>query len=448
MKTKSSKSGLVLQGYFRSERFRGAGKKAALLQPRAPRPELLPTKMRAEVGQLKPTREPETPWRGAPRPELLPGMGPARVIGPRRAMQAQPSQGVSTTPILPGQLRIIGEGRPLEPVIRQTMESFFGADFSGVRVHEGPAATSMGALAFTLGEELHFAPGLYAPSTREGVELLGHELTHVVQQRDGRVANPYGRGVAVVQDPALEAEADRMGQRIAELLWSGARGRRPSMGMRASGEGPASPRASVAWPLHRIVPWRASGGAILPSKKGVVITKNGLENDDYLFVEAATGGVSTPPVNTVVKMQVRILKLSDVDYKQTATLINVALGGEGWFPRNTSSDSPFHQNTEKRLPHYTPTNTGVQPYLEYLVPGMGGARIVVDLASDQVYLSYHYGDASAKSGKFPKWVTKSKVKISPFVELDPNTWNCGAIIQDAANWWQTTGLHLLGNPGT
>ncbi|MCH9681502.1 MAG: DUF4157 domain-containing protein [Deltaproteobacteria bacterium] len=127
---------------------------------------------------------------------------------------------MTTTPVPAGQLRVIGEGRPLEPRIRETMENFFGADFSGVRVHEGPAAQAMGALAFTLGEELHFAPGLYDPGSREGVELLGHELAHVVQQRDGRVANPYGQGVAIVQDQALEAEADRLGQEVAERMWS------------------------------------------------------------------------------------------------------------------------------------------------------------------------------------------------------------------------------------
>ncbi|HET9627074.1 MAG TPA: DUF4157 domain-containing protein [Kofleriaceae bacterium] len=74
----------------------------------------------------------------------------------------------------------------------------------------------MGALAFTLGEAVYFAPGLYDPTTREGLELLGHELTHVVQQRDGRVTSPYVRGVTIVQDPALEAEADAMGRRVAD----------------------------------------------------------------------------------------------------------------------------------------------------------------------------------------------------------------------------------------
>ena len=54
-----------------------------------------------------------------------------------------------------------------------------------------------------------------APHTTQGQELLGHELTHVLQQRDARVANPFGGGTAVVQDPALEEEADRMGQLVA-----------------------------------------------------------------------------------------------------------------------------------------------------------------------------------------------------------------------------------------
>jgi diacylglycerol kinase len=56
-----------------------------------------------------------------------------------------------------------------------------------------------------------FAPGQYVPATPQGQKLLAHELTHVLQQRDGRVRNPLGPGLAVVQDAVLEAEAERMG---------------------------------------------------------------------------------------------------------------------------------------------------------------------------------------------------------------------------------------------
>jgi ribosomal protein S18 acetylase RimI-like enzyme len=96
------------------------------------------------------------------------------------------------------------------------MEALFGSDFSGVRIHVGRQAASIGALAFTRGSEIHFAPGQFNPATPQGRQLIGHELTHVLQQRAGRVRNPYGSGLAIVQDPGLEAEAQRMGVRAVQ----------------------------------------------------------------------------------------------------------------------------------------------------------------------------------------------------------------------------------------
>lgn len=106
-------------------------------------------------------------------------------------------------------------GLPLPDTVRAKMETAFGADFSDVRVHVGREASSLGAIAYTWGSNIHFAPGQYNPNTIQGQKLLGHELWHVVQQRSGRVTNPFGTGVAVVQDHALEAEADRMGIKAA-----------------------------------------------------------------------------------------------------------------------------------------------------------------------------------------------------------------------------------------
>jgi hypothetical protein len=103
-----------------------------------------------------------------------------------------------------------GTGRPLPDALRAKMEAFFRADFSDVRIHHGPQAQAIGAHAFTMGSGIWFAPGQYAPDTRHGQQLIGHELTHVLQQRSGRV-RAHGSGVSVVNDPALEAEADRMG---------------------------------------------------------------------------------------------------------------------------------------------------------------------------------------------------------------------------------------------
>ena len=115
----------------------------------------------------------------------------------------------------PGQVGLARSGgMPLPRVLLARMEAAFGADFSGVRVHVGPQAARIGALAFTTGNDLYFAPGQYQPDSVRGRQLIGHELAHVVQQRQGRVRAPAAE-IAVVQDRALEAEADRLGMKAA-----------------------------------------------------------------------------------------------------------------------------------------------------------------------------------------------------------------------------------------
>lgn len=106
-----------------------------------------------------------------------------------------------------------GQGKPLPPAVQTKMEHALGHSFSDVRVHEGPQAKSVGALAYTRGTDLHFAPGRYSPATHEGQKILGHELAHVVQQKAGRVAVPKGPGAPVNANPALEAEADALADR-------------------------------------------------------------------------------------------------------------------------------------------------------------------------------------------------------------------------------------------
>lgn len=106
-------------------------------------------------------------------------------------------------------------GWTLPREVQTKMESAMGADFSDVRIHVGSEVASIGAIAFTWGSDIHFAPGYYNPHSMQGQQLLGHELAHVLQQRAGRVRNPFGNGTAVVQDHALEAEADRIGMKAA-----------------------------------------------------------------------------------------------------------------------------------------------------------------------------------------------------------------------------------------
>lgn len=122
----------------------------------------------------------------------------------------QAAAGVSAFAVDEGTVESRDAGRPLPAPVRGRMEKALGGDFSDIRVHEGPQAAAVGAVAFTAGSRIHFAPGRYQPGTASGQRLLAHELVHVQQQRAGRVRNPLG-GVAVVEDRALEAEADRLG---------------------------------------------------------------------------------------------------------------------------------------------------------------------------------------------------------------------------------------------
>jgi Domain of unknown function (DUF4157) len=98
-------------------------------------------------------------------------------------------------------------GEPMLAIARQRMEERFGLDFGAVRVHTGGDAASMsarlGALAFTSGRDIYFAPGQYRPGARDGDRLLAHELTHVVQQGQ---ASPAATGAgAALGSPSGDA---------------------------------------------------------------------------------------------------------------------------------------------------------------------------------------------------------------------------------------------------
>ena len=98
-----------------------------------------------------------------------------------------------------------GAGLPLPDDTRKTMEGFFGVGLGHVRVHDnGPAvqlSRELNARAFAVGPDVFFAPGQYAPVSREGQGLLAHELTHVLQQ-----AGPGG--VAAQRSPLVQRDAE------------------------------------------------------------------------------------------------------------------------------------------------------------------------------------------------------------------------------------------------
>ncbi len=119
-----------------------------------------------------------------------------RVPGPRGAahkhLQRQHVRGddfgaVVTAPIVRSALH--SPGQPLSQATLGFMEPRFGFDLSRVRIHtDVPSARSaqaVNARAFTVGKDVVFGRGEFAPETSAGKQLLAHELTHVIQQQTG-----------------------------------------------------------------------------------------------------------------------------------------------------------------------------------------------------------------------------------------------------------------------
>ncbi len=97
------------------------------------------------------------------------------------------------------------------------MEPRFGHDFSRVRVHTGSkavtSATTVNALAYTVGRDVVFGAGQYAPNTSDGKRLLAHELTHVVQQDNHHHLFTADLSIGAARD-TYELEADVVADRV------------------------------------------------------------------------------------------------------------------------------------------------------------------------------------------------------------------------------------------
>jgi hypothetical protein len=113
-----------------------------------------------------------------------------------------------------------GQGQALDDGLRDEMETRFGDDFSDVRIHNNAeasrSAAAVSARAYTVGSEIVLGADAPDLASEQGKRTLAHELTHVIQQRQGPVdGTPTGNGISV-SDPsdrferAAEANADRV----------------------------------------------------------------------------------------------------------------------------------------------------------------------------------------------------------------------------------------------
>jgi hypothetical protein len=105
------------------------------------------------------------------------------VAGPQQAAAVQAASG--------------GGGVPLPSELRAMLERALGVSLDGVRLHDDAAshaaARAIGARAYAVGQDIHFAQGAFAPDGAEGRRLIAHEVAHTVQQKGtpaGALPNP------------------------------------------------------------------------------------------------------------------------------------------------------------------------------------------------------------------------------------------------------------------
>jgi Domain of unknown function (DUF4157)/A nuclease family of the HNH/ENDO VII superfamily with conserved AHH len=111
-------------------------------------------------------------------------------------------------------------GQPLPRQLHHELAGELGIDFADVRVHADAhaarAADILDAKAFTIGRDVFFGAGRYAPAVPEGRHLLAHELTHVVQQARGAPAE-------IIRRAPQNTAKRKLGQGVTASLVAAAR---------------------------------------------------------------------------------------------------------------------------------------------------------------------------------------------------------------------------------
>lgn len=113
-----------------------------------------------------------------------------------------------------------GGGSPLPDPVRKEAANKLGRSFDDVRIHTDETADGLSraisARAFTIGKDIFFKNGVFAPGTSAGRETIIHELTHVLQQ--GGRSGASGTLKLGAPDTAHEKEADRIGKKHAASI--------------------------------------------------------------------------------------------------------------------------------------------------------------------------------------------------------------------------------------
>ncbi len=287
---------------------------------------------------------------------------------------------------------LAGSGRALDGETRTLMEARFGERFDAVRVHTGAAANrsarAIDARAYTLGPDIVFGRGEYAPHERAGRYLLAHELAHVVQQRGRRPALQPALRVAPDSDPA-EREADHAAAAVLRGETVPALGRRapalhrfPNVSCRGN---VATVQTAEASPLHRVTRTRVLEPVTTRERPGVRV-RPGIDAEDvFIVIEWCRGTVGRVRIGGDVPAQL-------LAFLQSAAGTIVNGGG-------------FQEVVDALL------NSRVTPFVDFDIADVGNVRI-----SGGVGVSVGRGGPTAGSGRIR--VRTGDVDIGIGVDVD------------------------------
>lgn len=189
-------------------------------------------------------------------------LGAIRLDRKPAGSESQGERGVAATarssaPAIPAVVGPVlrSPGSPLDAATRTVMETQFNHDFGRVRVHTDEradaSARAVHAIAYTVGQDIVFREGTFAPTTTAGRRLLAHELTHVVQQ-----SHP-------IATPAAGATPSVVRERVASPIVARANATETAGVLK---QGTVATSGVQFWPLTltstRIGPVSAPGGAV------------------------------------------------------------------------------------------------------------------------------------------------------------------------------------------
>jgi len=134
---------------------------------------------------------------------------------------SESSDGLQEAPSVIGET-LQSTGQPLDASTRKFFENRLGHDFSRVRIHNdtraSESARAVSALAYTVGKDIVFGAGQYAPSTPQGRRLLTHELVHVLQQ-GGQSYRPGTPLRVTAPNGAPEHQANAAARYLGQTTW-------------------------------------------------------------------------------------------------------------------------------------------------------------------------------------------------------------------------------------